>query len=74
MKFFHRYEQEEIGACQRDTGGPLMCQENATTPFVLQGITSFGDSCNEPNFPGVYTRVSKYVNWIEDQIDANSGK
>ena len=70
---FYRYEGGGVGACQGDTGGPLMCQKNTTSPFVLQGITSFGDSCANPDVPGVYTRVSKYVSWIDNQITANSG-
>jgi len=65
-----RYEQGGVGTCHGDSGGPLVCQENETAPFVLQGITSFGIGCADPGFPGVYTRVSKYVNWIEDQISA----
>jgi len=66
-----RYEQGGIDTCQGDSGGPLVCQENDTTPFVLQGITSFGIGCADAGFPGVYTRVSKFVNWIEDQISAS---
>ena len=51
-----------------------MCQETSSDPFVLQGVTSFGIGCADPGFPGVYTRVSKYVNWVESEINANSGK
>jgi len=43
--------------CQGDSGGPLTRKKNNDFK-VLTGITSFGDGCADPNFFGVYTRVS----------------
>ncbi|KAJ8360621.1 hypothetical protein SKAU_G00171460 [Synaphobranchus kaupii] len=45
-------------SCQGDSGGPLICNGN------LEGIVSWGISCAHPYFPGVYTKVKKYVRWI----------
>uniref|UniRef100_A0A0P5AAG3 Gly d 3 n=2 Tax=Daphnia magna TaxID=35525 RepID=A0A0P5AAG3_9CRUS len=44
--------------CQGDSGGPMM------VGGVQVGITSFGRGCADPNFAGVYTRVTRYVSWI----------
>jgi trypsin len=51
-------------SCPGDSGGPLL--DTATGEQV--GIVSFGIGCGNPNFPGVYTRVSAYTNWIHDRI------
>jgi trypsin len=51
-------------SCQGDSGGPLL--DTATGTQV--GIVSFGIGCGDPIFPGVYTRVSAYTNWIHDRI------
>lgn len=56
--------------CQGDSGGPL-AQRSSSGSYVLVGITSFGRGCARPNTPGVYTRVSNYVDWIQETIQNN---
>lgn len=53
-----------IDTCSGDSGGPLFAGD-FESGFVQVGITSFGgDPCADQNFPGVYTRVSEFVDWI----------
>ncbi len=54
-------------ACGGDSGGPLIADEDGT--WVLAGITSWGNGCGDPDYPGVYARVSKYIDWIKNYID-----
>ncbi|KAF9419875.1 hypothetical protein HW555_003708 [Spodoptera exigua] len=59
-----------VDACQGDSGGPL--QVRIPIPITSEGlmhyvigVTSFGIGCALPNLPGIYTRVSSYLDWIE---------
>ncbi|XP_012056862.1 PREDICTED: serine protease snake-like [Atta cephalotes] len=51
--------------CQGDSGGPLQIVHPSECLFQLIGITSFGKACAMIDIPGVYTRVSHYLPWIE---------
>lgn len=56
--------------CQGDSGGPL--QKQLPLPLLhvhlIVGVTSFGKTCGVANIPGVYTKVSYYLPWIESVI------
>jgi len=58
---------EGTDSCQGDSGGPLVVTENGK--YVLVGVVSYGDSLNGKRCasanPGVYARVSNYIDWIK---------
>lgn len=56
-------------SCQGDSGGPLVIEKNGQ--FIQVGIVSFGGvnkNCGEMNIPGVYTKIARYKNFIEQNI------
>lgn len=58
-------------ACEGDSGGPLTISFHGV--HFLVGIVSVGNKCGEPDFPGIYTSVAFYRNWIANIIIKNRG-
>uniref|UniRef100_A0A182MEJ3 Peptidase S1 domain-containing protein n=1 Tax=Anopheles culicifacies TaxID=139723 RepID=A0A182MEJ3_9DIPT len=55
--------------CQGDSGGPLQIVSNAKTcSYAVVGITSTGGFCGIGNSQAIYTKVSHYIDWIEDNV------
>ncbi|CAD6992479.1 chymotrypsin-1-like [Ceratitis capitata] len=54
------------GQCNGDSGGPLLYQGS-----IQLGIVSWSiKPCAIYPYPGVYTKVSHYVNWIRQNVDS----
>ncbi|CAI6344139.1 unnamed protein product [Macrosiphum euphorbiae] len=60
----------EADSCQGDSGGPLTCLADDNR-FYLCGIVSWGLGCAHPTYPGVYTAVSCYSDWIRDTVTSH---
>lgn len=50
-------------SCQGDSGGPVVLNGN------LVGIVSWGDGCARAGYPGVYTNVAYFLDWINQTVD-----
>ncbi|KAJ6642083.1 Serine protease snake [Pseudolycoriella hygida] len=59
--------------CKGDSGGPLVhIHPHYNCTYVIEGITSFGGKCvNDSRSIGAYTRVSYFVEWIENIVWPN---
>ena len=53
-------------ACHGDSGGPLYMRK-ADLQWVQVGITSWGVGCAEPGYPGIYTEVSYFLDFISGE-------
>lgn len=62
-----------VDTCQGDSGGPLVCDGEETTVeqfderYAQMGVTSWGYGCGLET-PGLYTRVSTYLDWIKKNV------
>lgn len=45
-----------------DSGGALYCNN------LVSGVISFGNGCDTPEFPGVYTDVLMYSDYVDECI------
>ena len=54
------YKEGGKDSCNGDSGGPLYCKGHLT------GIVSWGYQCARPEYPGVYTQVSYFIDWIRN--------
>ena len=61
-------------SCSGDAGGPVICSRNSSHPYYgheleLKGLVSWGIGCGAPGYPGVYTKVFPFIDWIRNQTE-----
>uniref|UniRef100_A0A8D0CKK4 Macrophage stimulating 1 n=1 Tax=Scleropages formosus TaxID=113540 RepID=A0A8D0CKK4_SCLFO len=56
-----------VGACEKDYGGPLACQNSDC--WVLEGVIIPMRRCGHPGQPNIFIRVSVYVDWIKKVME-----
>ena len=60
------YNQGGKSSCYGDSGGPLVVPKSANDDTaVIYGVISWGAGCALNSYPGVYVRITKYLDWIE---------
>lgn len=64
---FSGTDDGSIDACKGDSGGPLVCKDINNVTYVW-GVVSWGENCGNPEYPGVYTKVANYFDWISHHV------
>jgi len=64
------YAEGGKDSCQGDSGGPYFFKK--PQGFVLYGVVSNGAGCAQKGYPGMYSRVSNYLQWINGKIQEMS--
>merc|ERR1719347_2230925 len=55
-------------SCQGDSGGPFFLNDPESPTLI--GIVSWGIGCARAGYPGVYTEVSYFIDWIQDTMSS----
>ncbi|XP_015268234.1 PREDICTED: ovochymase-2, partial [Gekko japonicus] len=60
--------ERDKDACTVSSPGPLVCPSEDSSYYTLHGIISWGSGCGRKDYPGVYTNVASFVDWINQHI------
>ena len=73
QKFFENFSKTSFldferleDACILDVGSPLICVQD-NRPY-LYGFVSHSYQCGEPDFPGIFAKVTSYLEWIDSNL------
>ncbi|KAL3319937.1 hypothetical protein Ciccas_001393 [Cichlidogyrus casuarinus] len=68
-EFCAGYQNQGIGICPGDSGSGLFCKNDGN--WVVEGVASATHRHNPGNFPGIFTRVAYFRNWLETVVRDN---
>jgi len=55
--------------CTGDGGSPLVCPDPKNPGRYYQaGLVAWGIGCGDKNVPGVYTDVSQFKQWVDEEM------
>ena len=66
-QFCAGYTTSGKDSCQGDSGGPIYVKVGSET--FQAGLVSWGIGCGRAEQPGVYTRVTSYIDWLKTTSD-----
>ena len=64
------YINGAVDTCMSGVGGGIWCETDDEP--VLQGITSFGKSCDQDGTPGVAVNVNFFFGWIQATVQGQN--
>ncbi|XP_043927820.1 coagulation factor VII-like [Protopterus annectens] len=59
------FKEGKQDSCKGDSGGPHASKYKNT--WFLTGVVSFGEGCARQNKYGIYSRLSKFINWLDQK-------
>ncbi|XP_051558040.1 coagulation factor VIIi [Myxocyprinus asiaticus] len=59
------YAEGTHESCRGNDGSPLITQYKGTS--FLTGVVTWGKGCDQPGYYGIYTKVSNFLNWLEQK-------
>ena len=60
-----------INSFKGDSGGPLICTSTDGSDF-LAGISSWGLFCGHSDYPGVFSHIKHFKEWIDGEMNRGS--
>lgn len=63
------YEEDGMGTCSGDSGGPLSVWSDEHEAWVQVGVVSWADGCAQASRYTVYARLTQMSGWIDEQIE-----